>query len=665
MKKLTLLLILIIVNASGQDTFFNTIKDSLKLDSLMVFQKNQTFDELKFDSIKKIDFKNSISNLFKKLNDSIKVNDDLLKGDPKIDEIIKDYNDKKIGKKLADNFLPEKKENYFNDKKTIFYKINYENILISKLLESSKSHYEGIGDVDVENLRKKINEVESKYLIEPFTKEIELDYHNNYSILSKNFEIYKFINDKFEEIIDSNKIWIQHWLWYTNGAVKLNPFNFSFPNDLNSKLKILQEKSKIENEIKLYETRITNFNIKQGEFEKVKHTIDSLNIKSENTNAILNKFIEFEKWYDTMTLQREAYYELNPLPISNTKKINWIMNYDARNNLNLMSNNSLKNFKKPYSVFDEDELLVAVHFIHSNSKVNLTSKETKFEVVSKLETLIITPIMENLGQSETFNTQKIFENLKDKENKKKERDLALKRLKWMEEQSDPIKEIVLKDNNLPLYRTEIFYPEKKLENKENKKNYTIYLKSTKDSLVLSNSYFKYKKVYFLPTVGVGFYPQTRSNAIYNELTKTFETDRFYNNVELFAGVKWYPFGVNRSSDRKTTKYIRKKNNNGECNFKGFKANFDRGNTWVNRLSSTFSLGTSKQFLKNYNVGIGWDPIPGFNFQIGGNIYIQNKYNIQNQKIQDKGIQPNLTWYTGISVDLGIANQISKLFVKII
>lgn len=670
MRNLTILFVLMTGNVFGQDVLKNAIKKSLKFDSLNMLEKEQSFDTTEISYYSKKDFIYWYEKLEKNLVSELKNNDELFIKDEIIQEVVDDYNGFRIGEKLFENFKP-KMGKYLNKDKTKLYEVHYENILISELLKSSKQHYKGIGNVNIKELRDSLNKVESEYSLVPLSAEINWNIENNKQFVA--LPIYYKINNIFKKIIDDNLDWIEYWLWYTKGEVKLNPFPFSFPDSLNTKSKILQAKSKIESDIKFiesdikfYEARISVAQIQKEEFEKLKNTLDSLYSELTNRNSLLSSFVQFEKWYDEVSTRRTALYKTTQLPISDKNKINWIMNYDAQNNLNQIPNSLIRKLKKPYSVYGDDELVVAVHFIEKDTKVNLTSRETKFDVVSKLESEIVKPLIYPVEEAISFTEKTVqggIADIQNLENLKKNRALAINRLKWMEQQTNPISEIVLKDNDTPKYRTELFYPERKLANIENKKTYTIYANSKKDSLVLSDSYFKYKKVHFLPTVGVGFYPQMRLNSIYNETTKVFETDRFYNNVELFAGVKWYPFGINRSSDRKTSRYIRRKFNNETFKLKGSSTNFNRGNSWLNRVSATFSLGTSKQFLRNYNIGLGWDPIPGFNLQAGYNIYIQNTYEISNGLIKDQSIRPKGAFYTGISVDLGIANQISKLFTK--
>ncbi|HLO42819.1 MAG TPA: hypothetical protein VK175_00725 [Leadbetterella sp.] len=670
--------------------FTNNEVTNKKIDSLIVKNKKIELEkglELELNGVKTfVSKKNNSFELKNKWFNEVTNNSKVYKNETQeYDEVLKKM-DKAIS--TVENKYKETKKD-----STEIRKQNFRNQIIAEYYNQTISSYKGINMEALGSL---------KFLFESIDKELT---KNNFGtidtttvcgcrnkfFLSGNENILDDISTLYKKSHDENKEWINNWLWYTKGDTTLNPLGFD-AQLINSIPTRTKELALLKEQVDDYEKFITrpNSNIQSSFFETYKSAKEKY-LRKLDTLTIIQKI--------NSTLKKDEFLYKYEIPkVSDVNKINWYENFDASNNYEFSNlGNKPKNFKRPVNIHKDDELIVAIHNLKKGDDVNLKSTESSFEVVSIIESQITNPLMNNFtkalssvngGTGGTLSTNKSDEKSFDKnrltkcgfvpmdsitcKNKfgldttgiVKKYNTAKSQLEWLLQQTTPISELNLVEDPEPAYRTKYLYPERKLKLENDKKvTYELITNAKSDSLVGSKSYVKYNTVNFLPLVGISFIPQSRYNSIYEE-NQGFITDKYYNNFEIFAGVKWYPFGVNRSSDRKTSKYIRKELKSGKCiNKGGFNSNFLRGNSWTNRISFTLALGTSRKFLRNYNIGLGWDPIPGFNLQAGYNIYIQNTYEISNGLIKDQSIKPKGAFYTGISVDLGIASQISKLFIK--
>ena len=685
------------VEVTNQEIIFLQNKVLLYFqDHELKFTKNkgtpQNIDSLIVNN-KKIEWKNGLelelngvkTFVFKK-NKSFELKDKWF------NEIVKNHSwygeDKKIYKdalEKMDTAIVEVESKYEKLKKdsTEIRKQNFRNQIIAEYYNQTRSSYKGINMEALGSL---------KFLFESIDKELT---KNNFGtidttkdcgclnkfFLSKNKNILDDISTLFNNTREENKEWINYWLWYNDGIPTLNPLGFDAQliNYIPTRTK---ELALLKEQVDEYEKFITrpNSNIQSSFFETYKSAKEKY-LRKLDTLTIIQKI--------NSTLKKDEFLYKYEIPkVSDVNKINWYENFDASNSYEFLNlGNKPKNFKRPINIQKDDELIVAVHNLKKGDDVNLKSTEAQFDVVSIIESQITNPLMNNFSNAislvngvtgGTLSTIQSDENSFDKNRLTKcgfvpmdsikcenlsdlEKDIvdkyktAKKQLEWLLKQTTPISELKLVEDSEPAYRTKYLYPERKLKLENDKKvTYELITNAKSDSLVGSKSYVKYNSVNFLPLVGISFIPQSRYNTIYEE-SEGFITDKYYNNFEIFAGVKWYPWGVNRGWNAKTSRFIKNQDLK--------KHNRIIGNSWTNRISFTLALGTSRKFLRNYNLGLGWDPIPGFNLQAGYNIYIQNTYEISNGLIKDQSIRPKGAFYTGISVDLGIASQISKLFIK--
>jgi hypothetical protein len=206
---------------------------------------------------------------------------------------------------------------------------------------------------------------------------------------------------------------------------------------------------------------------------------------------------------------------------------------------------------------------------------------------------------------------------------------AFDRFKWLEEQTEPFIDYELKDDVTPMYETKLFDPEKILPQKGNKITYTITSILNKDTVKISNTYIKHDLKWLYPTVGVGYIIGSRSNSIYDAATNKFEPNFDYDNIEAYAGLKWYPWRMNITGDKNTRRFIQKRLGN--------RANIIRGNSITNSLSVVFAFGVRHKFLKNYILGASFDLTPGIAIQGGANIFFQNKYKLCELRVKIRAI----------------------------
>lgn len=230
-------------------------------------------------------------------------------------------------------------------------------------------------------------------------------------------------------------------------------------------------------------------------------------------------------------------------------------------------------------------------------------------------------------------------------------------LNWLLTQTRPPLELALEADKNPVFRTVVEFPEKNLDiSTSSKISYSVNRGDDKEPAI-KGSYKKYTQVRFLPTIGLAYIPENRTATIYDNATGQFGSDRQFDNVEVFVGVKWYPFQkTNPVPDLRTRKLIRENIN------KGIKANYIRGYSFGNSPFLTFGMGVRHKILKNYNAGIGLDLFPGVSAHVGYNFIFHRFYNLQNGKIINEQERPKGYPYFSISFDPGIVTNLVKLLI---
>ncbi|AWV97902.1 hypothetical protein [Arcticibacterium luteifluviistationis] len=576
-------------------------------------------------------------------------------------------------------------------------KENYKNQFIAQYYnESYNKHYRGIRTDSLQGLNSLMDSL-NKYLVRDYYGNITKDTVKdcgckNLKFLRKNSFIFSDVKLLWESVSKNNRDWVRDWLWYTKGKPTLNPLGIT--ESLKDSIPVLTRRINdneklielIQNAVKSNSPLSSNIS---GDYKKTLKKISNDKLFLEYLNKLGNNELASD----------ELLYKFELPKISLDTILFWYDHYDASKSFEFINSNSKpKKFREPFSIYAKDENIVAVHNIPHTMVVDLNATEEKVEVLSRIETEFTTPLAKEfisntlIGRglnyvkkaiekskappsskcNDFYNPDSITssvcngDSLEALEGLITKYDNAVAILSWLNEQTVPTPQLKLIKDNTPAFRTEYLYPERKLKlDSDREISYNLITNAKKDSLVASKKYIKYNKVHFLPFAGLAYLPTQRVNVDYIE-GKLVNTEEFNNAVDFYAGVKWYPWGINRSWDSKTSKFLRKTFDKKVkiCKKRYINSIRGRGNLALERVSFSLGLGVNQEFLNNYFFGVGWDPVPGLNLQIGSNLYFQRTLDFKNGTQVHKGHNPRLIGpYYAITVDLGIANNLISIFKR--
>jgi hypothetical protein len=485
--------------------------------------------------------------------------------------------------------------------------------------------------------------------------------------LQKNDKNLCDINRLYTTVTNENKDWINQWLWYTEGKVKLNPFEVYDPSEdilendrqinlLTEKLNLRKELSKKENPPSGIQTLLEVDN-------KISEVTDTLNIRLKLQLALKEQKSSYNEWLKSISQKSEILYK-GILFSSDNDRIAWMHHYDAKRNFQQQNLASTL----PRWISEQDEVFVLTHNVDT-SKISLKPLIASIPIKSKLEEQII-PIDIAFGNA-IANIPKIKKSILslsddtpkinviekiDCDNKIEllrmsidNFKIAKQNLKWLLEQTESPLEIKLKDGKTPKYYTDLqIIDEPMLDNSNLTVDYALFVKG-KEKEVSSSGYRKYKLVSFWPAVGIAHVTQPRGIAEFANGTFTNNTE--ISQFEATVGVKWYPWKTNIAYDRSTRKAIAQLDNS---------YNTDRGNNrFLNRLSLYVGLGVSQKILKSYFVGASWDITPGLSIQGGTNVYFNKYYDLSNNVVEKVYERPTFNPHFGITIDPGIVPFLLK------
>jgi hypothetical protein len=488
------------------------------------------------------------------------------------------------------------------------------------------------------------------------------------------------------QIVGTNQGWIQKWLWFTGGEIRLNPFPFGDPAELIAKIeqKLLELNKQNTLLISFAQGGLAGLgpdtwgNVKQKQAEIISQTAfwEKKSAEAKQLKTDYEKFLTNLRQSE-LTLYRGVLYGSNP------KEIAWMNHYDAENKF---SERNIKN-TLPLRVADRDEVIGLVHNLKAGQKLNLLVTEAKDELQTQTA-IALNPFFEafssslkgsadinKLGTSLVFGlgnfmrgrdfvasetSQVLAEGIKqEKEDCPSDYQGKIARfledyqkINWLAAQTHPILTIDLKPNNTPFYSTSAHFPEKELALTETKKvNYSLTPEG-KDKPVIKATYRKYERIRFWPTAGIAYIPEPRSATLFDNSTGQFRTDTDIDQFEAFVGVKCYFGQTNIAYDCKTAK---------ATNLKSWSYGLKRGNNILNRFFMMGALGVRHKFLKNYLLGLGIDVIPGVSLQGGYNFLLQKEYELENGKIKNEYEKPRGYCYYGVSLDLNLVTKLISLF----
>lgn len=489
------------------------------------------------------------------------------------------------------------------------------------------------------------------------------------------------------KVIKENAPWMTSWLWYSNGKPQLNPFGkvsiVEFNSDLNKRLAIA------EAQLKMYE-EFSKHNRTNKEFEVIekylKPRITALAADISTMKVLKggdsSRVSSEDAWLESLA---ETSKVVNKVSVYTTNEgtIHWMNHYNAKDEYQKMNSQE----PLPERVYEKDVVHGIVHNLTSKQKISSKETVTKAPLRTEFD-ISVEPLGQTLKSVWYLTTEKISP-LKAKQNEVqgfafdsikslpvrtkiqmkvfrdctedlKSYDLSKPLIEWLAEQTEPpiaemeaAYEAFDEAESVPVYRSqETLISESRSAEGTNVISYEIF-EEGKDKPLVKDKYQTYNTVRFWPFVGANYVFGSRASAIFDPTTNTFKTYTEMDNIEVFAGAKWYwgPSNVTRTRER--SRFIRK--NVGQA------FQWDRGNHWRGKTFLFFGLGVRHKFLKNYGLGGGYDFFPGFSAQIGANIYFDKKYQLVNGVVRKDFDVMRLRPFIGLSIDANVVTQFISLF----
>ncbi|MFD2523095.1 hypothetical protein [Emticicia soli] len=183
----------------------------------------------------------------------------------------------------------------------------------------------------------------------------------------KNFEVL------LEKVINDNREWIKSWLWFTEGKIKLNPFDVTDPTPqiliVEEDIKLAEEKIKLLNAYAQNRSTSTdeNFRLFEADLERITSGVVILKKQKEELLSLKNKY---NIWLNSIKQSSFILYD-GALPLSDINQINWIQHFNANKKFEFLNKPS----GLPHSIAERDQIIVLAHNLGKDKDVNLTSTE--------------------------------------------------------------------------------------------------------------------------------------------------------------------------------------------------------------------------------------------------------------------------------------------------
>jgi hypothetical protein len=175
----------------------------------------------------------------------------------------------------------------------------------------------------------------------------------------------------YNKTIDDNKDWIKGWLWFTEGKIKLNPFDVTDPSPqlqiVDEEISLAEDKIKLLNAYVANRNSYDNYSILEKDLERLESGLSILKHQKED---LINLKTKYEKWINSIKQNEVILYD-GILPISSKDTISWIQHYDANNKFEYK--NAPKSF--PHSIADIDEIVTLVHNVKLGQEISMKSTE--------------------------------------------------------------------------------------------------------------------------------------------------------------------------------------------------------------------------------------------------------------------------------------------------
>ncbi len=471
-------------------------------------------------------------------------------------------------------------------------------------------------------------------------------------------------------IIEKNKEWIKSWLWYNKGNTFMNPLALSKPtgniDEINQNISLYAKKIELLNAYA--KNSPTNFAFLETQLQQINNALATENKKKVSFEKKQN---DYDKSLKKLSESSNILY-MGTLFGSNSNSIQWMHHYDSSNDF--LFSNSKETL--PNWVSEIDDVVVLSNNLGKSSKIKLETTITKETLKTPLETglAVFTDVLDeaNKGKddiSALFGILSFNNSLKklDYVSKSQIREATtclnldslrllcrhISSAEWLLSQTKPLLELELNANtDTTLYSKFSFPDELKTVDKTFKVNYEIK-SGDKTEAVAKGIYKKNELVRWWPATGISYLKRDKFVSVY-ENGEFKDVAAEIGSIEPIVGVKFYPFKTNIVARCKDTKLTKLRNGAGYSR--------QRGNSIINRISFFAGLSANKRVFKNYFIGVGIDPWPGFNIQIGTNFYFQKSYVLENGEIlssSEKLAKP--IGYFAITFDQGVVSKILKLF----
>ncbi|GAB4029815.1 hypothetical protein [Spirosoma gilvum] len=212
---------------------------------------------------------------------------------------------------------------------------------------------------------------------------VSLSFH--IEIVNKLVSLYPFIQlgeSLYNKVLCDNQDWINRWLWYTGGEIRLNPFVVTDPAPLIRQAD--QQITLVEKQLAVFQTYIECCPDREIEYKVAKVQADSLlkelNLLKAQREDLAGKVKLYKDWVAELSVKSKPLYS-GILPGSTTNTISWQHHYDAADQFNFVTPvNEL-----PDLVAEDDRVVVLVHNVEKGDSISLKATEEAFTPKTKLE----------------------------------------------------------------------------------------------------------------------------------------------------------------------------------------------------------------------------------------------------------------------------------------
>lgn len=193
------------------------------------------------------------------------------------------------------------------------------------------------------------------------------------------FPYAEVVDENFKNVINDNREWIKSWLWYTGGDIRLNPFPYY---DTAPFLKTTYaQKRLVEERITLLKTSVgsgvfSNFSDNEQTLTRLTALLGTINtqltaLKKDSTNSA--------NWLTRTQKKSSVLYE-GELPLSDNKKMNWLVHYKySKENEKHKIEQLTKKENLPVSVAESDQMAAVIHNVPGGTNIDLKATETQIE----------------------------------------------------------------------------------------------------------------------------------------------------------------------------------------------------------------------------------------------------------------------------------------------